>query len=198
MYEESSMSKPNCSVVASQVAQAIMESDCPQIALEFAVDEYVGKLLLNSMGQARQCVDKLLELNRVAHKLTRKCIYDNSFEYNDLDCYATVIGGWNDKGTDAFIHIDQNVNYLYVIPKSGDEGMYSRMYVYEYTTLSELKELVQKGGSRYNDARDKAYVGASPCALTGFPERYAIANYHRVRHAEFNIGTLHCALFEEE
>ncbi len=194
------MSKPNCSAVANQVASMILESDCPELALEWTVDHVIGNMILNKIGKARQCYDRLVELGHVCSDdvLKRAAIYDKSFEYNDLDCTAMVLGRWEASATDAFLHTDQNCSYVYVIPKAGDAGMYAQMQIYEYSTLGQLKMIVAVQGSGYNDSRDEGFVGSSPCALTGFPERHSIGNYHRVKHSLLNIDTLHCALFEEE
>lgn len=194
------MTKPNCGVVAKEVAERILSSDLPELSLEWAVDHVIGAMIKNKIGLARQCYDKLVELGHVCSDqvLKRAAIYDSSYEYNDLDCTAMVLGGWEDKATDAFLHTDQNCNYVYVIPKVGDAGLYARMRIYDYDTLGHLKGIVALRGSDYNDSRDVFFVGSSPCALTGFPDNHSIGNYHRVTHSLLNIDTLHCALFDLE
>ncbi len=191
-----------CQKFADEIFDCEDDPSMKWLTYEWVCDRFADRFITKFMPSIIECYDKLEGTDD-----------DNRFEYNDLDNYAWRVEFPNDRKewpseknieARAFVHEDQNRNILFVIKPNYmyeiDKQKFNLM-VYSYRQDWNAKEnetlgqLLKRGGSKYNDARDKEYVCGNNGMKRGSEGAYT--RLPKIEMAMFDIETLHTALTEE-
>lgn len=173
---------------ARKAAQIIYDSEkdreCQFLTFRWTVDQFITTMITDQLATAFTVYDRL---ERGGYTEA------NKYEYNDLDNHAFILTDWQSldrQREKAFCITDQNHNYLYRLIEDEAFGK-SQMFLYRWETSSELQAMKKRNGGRYNDLRDREYLGASFDVILGkHPCDAPVDKAHYVEYALFNLNTI--------
>lgn len=188
-----------CKEFADLVFDCEADPEMKWLTMNWMADKFADRFIQQFMPNIIRCYDKL-----EGYTIT------NQFEYNDLDNHAWRVN-YPDERTEwpsnknkkprAFVHTSQNRNVLFVITTNWMHGIEEQsefnLMVYQYRhecyakKHETLKQLIERGGSRYQDSRDKEYI----CGASGLDGRSngALHRMSSIEMAFFDIEGLEYA-----